>query len=220
LSFKEIIGGNDDLSIKVKRYNPNSLSNRIGRWWDNKKHPTEQKQFERFIFPEPNFKEHTHSCGFLTAEARRWDDGEYEDWFYLCKNKHNLLTNTGRDFFHKQCYSDVGQGSSTFAPGSAWIAVSATAFTPATNDTTLTNELTAGTGFARMLGTFAHSASTNATTITGTFTCTTAPQNSVQSSGLFTQLAVGGTLTHEANFTSTNFAVNDQLQITWTLNLG
>jgi len=218
LSFKESIKGNDDLSIKVKRYNPNSLSNRIGRWWDGQKHPTEK---ENHFFPAPNFKEHTHNCGFLTAAARRWDDGEYEDWFYLCKNKHNLLTNGGRDFFHKQCYSDLGaSGSSAFAPGSAWIAVSATSFTPATNDTVLNSELTAGTGFARMLGTFAHSAGTNATTVTGTFTCATAPQNNVQSSGLFTQLAVGGTLTHEANFTSTNFAINDQLQITWTLNLG
>jgi hypothetical protein len=215
LSFKENTNTNDDLAIKVNRYNPNSLSNRIARWWDGQKHPTEQ---ENHFFPTPNLKEHTHNCGFLTATARRWDEGleDYNDWFYLAKNKHNLLTNGGRDFFHQQCYKDTSLGST----GTAWIAVSATSFTPATNDTTLSSELTAGTGFARMLGTYAHSGGTNATTITGTFTCTTAPQNNVQSSGLFTQLAVGGTLSHEANFTSTNFAINDQLQITWTLNLG
>jgi hypothetical protein len=219
LSFKESIRGTDDLSIKVKRYNPNSLSNKIGRWWDGKKHPTEK---ENHFLPTPNLNEHTFGCGFLTAAARRWDDGleDYTDWFYLCQNKHNLLTNGGRDFFHGQCYSDLGSsGSSTFKAGSAWIAVSATSFTPATNDTTLNTELTAGTGFARMLGTYAHSTGTNATTVTGTFTAS-GTQNNVQSSGLFTQLAVGGTLTHEANFTSTNFATNDQLQISWTLNLG
>lgn len=218
MSFKEFTGSDDSLAVKVKRYNPNSLSNRIGRWFDGLKHPTEK---ENHFFKAPNMEEHTFGCGWLTAAARTWNDDlqDYNDWFYLAKNKHNLLTNNGRDFFHKQCYSDVGSNASAFAPGSAWIAVSATSFTPATNDTTLNTELTAGTGFARMLGTFAHSAGTNATTITGTFTAS-GTQNNVQSSGLFTQLAVGGTLTHEANFTSTNFATNDQLQITWTLNLG
>ena len=214
MSFKEFTNANDDLAIKVKRYNPNSLSNKIARWWDGQKHPTEK---ENHIFPEPNLEEHTFGCGFLTAAARKWDDGleEYDDWFYLAKNKHNLLTNGGRDFFHQQCYKDTGLG----AAGTAWIAVSATSFSPATNDTTLNTELTAGTGFARMLGTYAHSAGTNATTITGTFTAS-GTQNNVQASGLFNQLAVGGTLSHEATFTSTNFATNDQLQITWTLNLG
>ena len=148
---------------------------------------------------------------------RRWDEElqDYNDWFYLAKNKHNLLTTGGRDFFHQQCYKDTGLGST----GTTWIAVTATSFSPAAGDTTLNGELTAGTGFARMLGTYAHTATTNATTVTGTFTAS-GTQNSVQASGLFTQLAVGGTLSHEATFTSTNFATNDQLQITWTLNLG
>lgn len=212
MSFKEFTKSNDDLAIKVKRYNPNSLSNKFARWYDGIKHKTDK---ENHFFSTPDLREHTHNCGFLTAAARKWDDGEYTDWFYLAKNKHNLLTNGGRDFFHQQCYKDSGLGSA----GTSWIAVSATSFTPSTLDTTLNTELTAGTGFARMLGTYAHSASTNATTITGTFTAS-GTQNNVQASGLFTQLAVGGTLSHEATFTSTNFATNDQLQITWTVNLG
>lgn len=126
---------------------------------------------------------------------------------------HNLLTNGGRDFFHNQCYGTTALGSN----GTNYVAVTATAVTPATSDTTLTSELTT-LGFIRAVGAYAHTAGTNATTITITYTAS-GTQNNVQASALFTAATVG-TMSHEATFTSTNFVNGDQLGLTWTLNLG
>ena len=70
MSFKDIISNNENLAIKVKRYNPDSLTNRIGRWLDNRKHPTEK---ENHFFKEPDLREHSAHCGFLTAAVRRFD---------------------------------------------------------------------------------------------------------------------------------------------------
>jgi hypothetical protein len=205
--LNETTKSNDNLHVKVKRHNPNTLSNRIAKWWNGKQ--------ENNIFPTPNLEEHTFGCGFLTAQVRRWDEEleTYGDWFYAAKDKHNLLTTGGRDFFHQQCYKDSGLGSA----GTTFVAVTTSTFTPASGDTTLASEETLH-GFARALGTYAHTGGTNATTVTITFTATGAETN-LQASALFTASS-SGTMSHEATFTPTTFATNDQLQITWTLNLG
>jgi hypothetical protein len=200
--LNETTHSNDNVAIKVKRHN--NKPSKFARWFKGNDAP---KTIENSVFGD----------GFLTAIKREYipETGGYNE-IVLCKDKHNLLTTAGRDFFHQQCYKDTGLGTA----GTAWIAVTTTAITPAGGDTALSGELTTN-GFARALGTYAHSAGTNVTTLTVTFTATGVPSpNTVQASALFNQLSVGGTMSHEATFTSTAFAVNDQLMITWTLNLG
>jgi hypothetical protein len=195
LSLREHTSFNDDVSINVKR--AGNKSKNIRRFFGLSSLPK-------------GFKESTFGDGWLTAIKV---DGKTGQQTILCKDKHNLLTNGGRDFFHVQCYGSSGLGTN----GTNYVAVTATAVTPAAGDTTLSGEL-AVNGFTRAQGTVAHTNGTNATTVTITFTAT-GTQNTVQASALFTAVS-SGTMSHEATFTSTNFAANDQLQIVWTLNLG
>lgn len=194
-SLLEKTGSNDHIGIKVKRHNKKGIKRFFG------------------LSPSPKtLKESNFGDGWLTAIKKEYTPNGYVDHI-LCLNKHNLLTNGGRDFFHVQCYGSSGLGTN----GTNYVAVTATAVTPAAGDTTLSGELSAN-GFTRAQGTVAHTNGTNATTVTITFTAT-ATQNTVQASALFTASSAG-TMSHEATFTSTNFATNDQLQIVWTLNLG
>lgn len=195
MSFHERTHTNDNIAVNVKRAG------------------SKKKSIRKFFGLSPlpkGFKESTFGDGWLTAIKV---DGKTGQQTILCKDKHNLLTNGGRDFFHVQCYGSSGLGTN----GTNYVAVTATAVTPAAGDTTLSGEL-AVNGFTRAQGTVAHTNGTNATTVTITFTAT-GTQNNVQASALFTAVS-SGTMSHEATFTSTNFATNDQLQIVWTLNLG
>ncbi len=218
MAFNEHTITRDDLAVKVKRYNPDSFGNKIGRWWDGVKHKTEHEQH---FFPTPNFSEHVRGCGFLTAEARRWDTEleDYTDWFYLCKNKHNLLTQNGRDYFHVQCYGIAASISAqTGTNGMNYIALTSSTSAPLTTDTTLVGEI-ASSGLTRALGTVAHTASATTSTVTFTFTAT-GTLNNVQASALFNSTAGGANImSHEATFTPTTLNNNDQLAITWTLTL-
>lgn len=158
MSFRENASSNDNVAIKVKRHDSKSrFTNLFGK--GNNNNPTKPRTIETSVLGD----------GFLTAQARKYnpDTNEYGDWFYLCKDKHNLLTNGGRDFFHVQCYGSSGLGTN----GTNYVAVNATATTPAAGDTTLASELTTN-GFARAQGTVAHTNGTNATTVTITFTAT------------------------------------------------
>lgn len=79
-----------------------------------------------------------------------------------------LLTNTGRDGLHAQFLS-------TSAPPATFnymaLANSATATTPLATDTVLTGEITTtGGGLIRAQATYAHTAGTNTSTLTKTFT--------------------------------------------------
>lgn len=79
-----------------------------------------------------------------------------------------LLTNTGRDALHAQHLSTSAQPA---AFNYMALANSATATTPNATDTTLTGEITTGGGgLVRKQGTYAHTAGTNTSTITATFT--------------------------------------------------
>lgn len=135
--------------------------------------------------------------------------GFYEDWRE--QQIHNLVTNDGIDFLHAQ-----GYGTSPGSNGANYIALSTDATAPAATDTTLTGEITTG-GLARTQGSVSHTAGTTTTTIQKTFTAT-ATHTGVQKSGLF-DAATGGTLVHEATFSSVNLEANDQLQVTWTITL-
>lgn len=125
----------------------------------------------------------------------------------------NQITNSGRDFLHLQGYQTTGLG----ANGLNWIGLTNTAVTPAAGDTTLTGEITTN-GLARAQGVVAHTAGTNTTTITNTFTCATAPQ-AAQAAALFTA-STAGTMNHELTFTQRSLQIGDQLVITYTITLG
>ena len=133
----------------------------------------------------------------------------------LCKNKPNLLTNGGRDFFIAQCYTNTSAGTR----GSHFIALTTDDTGAAAGDTTLPDEITTG-GLARALATtIDHTGGTNSTTLAKTFTAS-ATHTAVQMSGLFNQLAVGGILSHENTFTSVTLQSSDTLSVTWTTTLG
>lgn len=132
----------------------------------------------------------------------------------LCKDKPNLLTNAGRDFFIAQCYTNTSAGTR----GSGFIALTTDNGAPAAADTTLTGEITTG-GLERAdANTKSHTAGTNSTTIQHTFTAS-ATHTAVQKSALFSA-ASGATMAHENTFVSVTLQAADTLQVTWTTTLG
>ena len=149
--------------------------------------------------------------GFMSVYLKR---AGTDNWIPITENKHNLLTNGGRDFIHAQAYTNTSAGTE----GSRYIAVTANSGAPAAGDTTLTAEI-ATTGLERAAATTnTHSAGTNTTTLGITFTASGAHSN-VQKSALFNQSS-GGTMTHENTFTPVSLSSADSLQVTWTLTLG
>lgn len=150
--------------------------------------------------------------GYMSVYLKR---AGTDTWLPITENKHNLLTNGGRDFIHAQAYRNTSAGTE----GTRYIAVTTNATAPDAADTALTGEITTN-GLARAAATTnTHSNGTNTSTLGITFTASGAHTN-VQKSGLFNQGTVGGTMTHENTFTPVTLATNDQLQVTWTLTLG
>ena len=126
----------------------------------------------------------------------------------------NQITNSGRDFMHQQCYQTAGLG----ANGLNYIALSDATITPGPTDTTLSGEIVAN-GLARTQGAVAHTAGTNTTTVSNTFTCTTAPQ-AAKVAALFTAGSVG-VMNHEINFSAERtLQIGDSLVVTYTITLG
>jgi hypothetical protein len=149
--------------------------------------------------------------GYMSVYLKRANS---EKWETITKDKHNLLTNGGRDFIHAQAYGNTSAGTQ----GSRCIAVSTDSGAPAAGDTTLTGEISTN-GLARANATTnTHSAGTNTSVLGITFTASGAHTN-VQKSALFNATSAG-TMTHENTFTAVTLATNDQLQVTWTLTLG
>lgn len=137
-----------------------------------------------------------------------------DTWIPITENKHNLLTNGGRDFIHAQAYRNTSAGTE----GSRYIAVTSDSGAPAAGDTTLASEITTN-GLGRAAATTnTHTNGTNTSVLGITFTASGTHTN-VQKSGLFNQASTG-TMTHENTFTPVSLATNDQLQISWTLTLG
>ena len=148
--------------------------------------------------------------------------------------RYNLRTTVGADY----CAAQLGGSASTTV--AKYIAVSnntnaASAANTATNTNTAricwgtatSTDAAASTsrgeytalGFARAAATYAHTASTSSFTQTITFTATGAATN-LQCCGIFDNATQNnGTLFCENTYTATTFATNDQLTITWTMNL-
>ena len=133
----------------------------------------------------------------------------------LCKNKPNLLTNNGRDYAIAQFYTNTSAGG----VGMNFIALTVNSAAASASSTLLTDEITTN-GLERALATtISHSGGTNSTTLNKVFTAS-GTHTAVQKSGTFNQLAVGGTIAHEAVFTPVTLASSDTLSVTWTLTLG
>lgn len=151
--------------------------------------------------------------GYTTAQVRRWNEEtqSYGDWSYLCKDKHNLFVNAGRDFLSAQMFTNTSAGTR----GAGFIALTENGTAPAASDTTLTSEISTN-GLERADATTkSHSAGATTTVIEHTFTAGAA-FSTVQKSGLF-NAASSGTLVCENTFTSTALSTNDQIKITWTI---
>jgi len=135
----------------------------------------------------------------------------------IVKDKPNLLTNSGRDFFHDQCYVNILQANATI--GSNVIALTQDATAPDDADTELTGEITAN-GLGRSQGAVVHNTDTDTTTITETFTAT-AVFAAVQKTALFnaTTAPVSGIMTHELTFSPIALAINESITVVWTLTL-
>ena len=148
--------------------------------------------------------------GYVTIIKNVGTDSEQ----VICLNKHNLLTNSGRDAFHALAYTNTSAGTR----GYGYIGLTANTALPAATDTALTGEITTG-GLARADATTkTHTSSTNSTTIQHTFTAS-ATHTAVVKAALFSA-ASGGTMAHINTFTSVTLQSSDTLQVTWTLTLG
>ena len=148
--------------------------------------------------------------GYVTVIKNVGTDSEE----VICKNKHNLLTNSGRDWMHAQVYTDTSAGTR----GAGYIGLSSNAAAPAATDTTLTGEITTG-GLQRIdAGTKTHTAGTNSTTIQHTFTASTV-HTAVVKASLF-NAATNGFMAHINTFTAVTLQASDTLQVTWTVTLG
>jgi len=149
--------------------------------------------------------------GFVTIIKNEGKENEQ----VLCRNKPNLLTNNGRDYAIAQFYTNTSAGG----VGMNFIALTSDSTGADATDTALPSEITTN-GLERALATtISHSTGTNSTTLNKVFTAS-GTHTAVQMSGTFNQLAVGGTIGHEAVFTSVTLASSDTLSVTWTLTLG
>ena len=148
--------------------------------------------------------------GYVTIIKNAGTDSEQ----VICKDKHNLLTNSGRDAFHALAYTNTTAGTR----GYGYIGLTSNAGSPAATDTALTGEITTG-GLGRADATTkTHSSGTNTTTIQHTFTAS-ATHTAVVKAALF-NAASAGTMAHINTFTSVTLQSSDTLQVTWTLTLG
>ncbi len=159
-----------------------------------------------------NINENTPVNGYITITVNKGKDNEK----IIQKDVKNLLTDSGRDFFHNQVYTNTSAGTK----GGNAIALSEDATNPVADDTTLVGEITTG-GLTRVqASTISHSIGTNVTTLENTFTAT-APFVNLHKSGLFNQNTIGGQMTHASDFTSdVTLAIGDTITVTWTLTLG
>lgn len=150
--------------------------------------------------------------GYVTVIKNKGRDNEE----IIQIDKPNLLTLSGRDFFHAQAYTNTSPGTRA---GNA-IAVSADATDPVDTDTTLVGEITTD-GLERVeASTISHIVGTNLTTLEEVFTATAVFAN-IHKSGLFNQVTIGGQMTHAREFDAdVNLQIGDTLTITWLATLG
>ncbi len=152
------------------------------------------------------------SFGYVTVVVNKGKANEKK----IQEDLKNLLTTSGRDFFHAQVYTNTSAGTK----GGNGIAVSNEATDPVAGDTTLVGEITTG-GLTRVLAaTISHTGSTNVTTIENEFTAAAVFSN-LHKSALFNQDTIGGQMTHAEKFAAdVDLQFSDTLTVTWTCTLG
>lgn len=124
----------------------------------------------------------------------------------------NVITNSGRDFFHNQVYGTSGLGTN----GLNFLGLSNDTLTETSSSTALSNEITAN-GLGRAQGTVTHTAGTNTTTVSKVFTAT--GNQSAQKAALFTAIS-SGIMCHALAFTQRALVSGDTLTVTFTLTVG
>ena len=133
----------------------------------------------------------------------------------LVKDRHNVLTNAGRDRIHNAIYENQGAASQL---GFTHMGLTTNDQEELASHTTLAGEISSG-GLARAdADTTTHGAGSNTSTIKHLFTATAVHTN-VQKSGLFDSNS-GGTMGHENTFTPVTLQNDDTLEVTWTITLG
>jgi len=130
-----------------------------------------------------------------------------------------LLTNGGRDALHAQHLGTSAQPAAFF-----YMALTASVTAPAAGDTVLTGEIvTAGGGLLRAAATYAHTAGTNTTTLTKTFTAngSDALPVTIAQIGVFNATSAGTLAYHTALSSSATLNVSgDNVAITETVTAG
>lgn len=164
------------------------------------------------IIQSRKIKENTRVNGFVTVIKNK---GRIDEQI-IQKFAPNLLTTSGRDFFHAQVYTNVAPGTK----GGNAIAVSDNAVNPVAGDTTLVGEITTG-GLTRVLAsTISHTLGTNVTILEEVFTASIVFSN-LHKAALFNQDTIGGQMTHAREFDAdVNLQIGDTLTVTWTTTLG
>lgn len=163
----------------------------------------------------------------LNGSAPAWVSSDDEDFasalagYFDCPlgEPVALLTNVGRDALHGQHIATTAQPAAF-----SFMAVSASAVAPAAASTTLPGEITtAGGGLLRAQGTVAHTAGTNTTTLSKTFTAnaTDALPVTIAKIGVL-NAGAAGTLGYETllNATATLTVSGDNVAITETITAG
>lgn len=159
-------------------------------------------------------EEHQVVHGFVTIVK---NEGR-EDEQVLCKNVHNVLTNTGRDSMHVALYTNTGAASQL---PFKFIGLSTNSAGESATHTSLAGEITSG-GLTRASASVqSHSGGSNQSQVAETFTAT-GTHTAVQLSGLFDLAGppVNGVMGHENTFTPASLENADTLTVTWTLTLG
>lgn len=130
-----------------------------------------------------------------------------------------LLTNVGRDAVHAQHMSTAAQPAAF-----NYIGLTASTTAPAATDTTLTGEITtAGGGLIRAQATYAHTAGTNTSTLTKTFTANGSDSLPVVVAqiGVFNAATAGTLGYHTALSASATLNVSgDNITVTETVTAG
>jgi hypothetical protein len=132
-----------------------------------------------------------------------------------------LLTTVGRDAVHAQVLS-----TSTPPATFNWMAITTNTASPSASDTTLAGEITtSGSGLVRAQATYAHTAGTNISTLTKTFTTTSSDASSlpltIAQMGVFNASSGGTLIFHTALSGTANLAVvGDNVTVTETVTAG
>ncbi len=153
--------------------------------------------------------------------ALAWEhfDDAFSEEFRALWREHELLTTVGRDALHSQHLNTAAQPAAF-----NYMAVSANATAPSAANTTLPGEITtAGGGLLRVQATYAHTASTNTTTLTKTFTANGSDSLPVVLAKIgVLNASSAGTLGYETllNATATLTVSGDNAAITHTITAG